>query len=112
MAVVTAHPLPADPMQAGELIQFSPEVLVFLPFPAQGHGLDQQLRIRMENDRLGRKQEFQSFDGGSHFHAVVRGLGTVAGSLQPTLTILNDIGPASGAGIPEATAVGIDEDVS
>ena len=109
---MTAHPLPGDTMEETEPIQLSPQILILLTLPAEGHGLDQQLRIGMEHDGLSGRDDFQGFDRSHHFHAVVRGLHTMARSLHSLLAALNDISPAAGTGVPETTPVSEDLNLS
>jgi hypothetical protein len=62
----------------------------------------------MKDDRLGRRKSLQSLDSCHHFHSIVRCVHRLSGPLRSLLAVLNDVGPAPGAGIPEATAVGKD----
>ena len=67
----------------------------------------------MEYDGLRGREDLQRFDRGHHFHPIIRGLRTMAGSLHSLLAILhNDVGPAARAGVPEATAVSEDLNLS
>ena len=109
MSVMTAHPLPGDTMDEAEPIQLGPQILILLTLPAEGHGLDQQLRIGMEYDGLGGRKGLQGLDGGHHFHAVIGGVSAVTRPLVSLPSLLNnDVGPASRARVPETAAIGVD----
>lgn len=106
---MTAHPLPSNAVRHGELIQLGPQILVLLTFPAQRHGLDQELRVRMEYHGLSGRENLERFDGGHHFHAIVGGVRTVARALSSLLALLHDnVGPPSWTRVPEAATVRID----
>ena len=108
-----AHPLPIDAMQAREPIQLSPQILVLPALPTKRHGLDQELRVRMEYDGLAGRQIFQRFDRGHYFHAIIGGVGTMSRTFPSCFSVLDDdIGPATRTGIPQTTAVGIDLNLS
>ena len=127
MAGVAAQPLEGDLVGLEQGHEPHPEVHVLdgllvaldpgMPDPAGKpallDGVAQVLRVGMESDLAGLRQEVQSVDGRQDLHAVVGGVGEAAVDLLAGLGALQgeDGGPPAGAGIAEAGAVCVDDDV-
>ena len=127
MAGVAAQPLEGDLVGLEQGHEPHPEVHVLdgllvaldpgMPDPAGKpallDGVAQVLRVGVEGDLAGLRQEVQSVDGRQDLHAVVGGVGEAAADLLAGLGALQckDGGPPAGAGIAEAGAVCVDDDV-
>ena len=124
VAGVAFEPLPIYFMFCGEGVEVAPEVgvfdrLFFLGFPAVafpvfdpgGDAVFDVVGIGVEGDFAGFFEDFQGFDGGLKFHAVVGGGGSAAADFQFVRAAGEDGGPAAGTWVAVAAAVGVDGDL-
>ncbi len=122
VAGVAFDPVPVDFVVGGGGVEFAPEVGVFdgllragapaVAFPPGdplADALADVLRIGVEVDLARLFEDAQGLDGGLQLHAVVRGGGNATLEFAHMLAVGQHDGPAAGAGVAVAAAVGMDD---
>lgn len=78
--------------------------------PPPGDGIHEVAGIGVEGDFTRFFQRLESGDGGEEFHAVVRRLRESAAEFAAVGAVFEDCGPAAGAGVSVAGAIGVNDD--
>ena len=119
MPVVAAYPLASDGVGGGDFEVFAPEVGVFDFFevaldPSGEPFVDRfgdVAAVADDGDVAGFFEELEPFDDALELHAVVGGVGFAAGEFTAVAPIVEDAAVATGAGVAQAGAVGVESDL-
>ena len=123
VAGMAFDPVPVDFVVGSCSVEFAPEVGVFdgllcagaptVAFPTGdplADALADVLRVSVKIDIAGLFEDAQGFNGGLQLHAVIRRGGDAAFKLTNVFAVSQHHGPAPGAGITVAAAVGMNDD--
>src|SRR5713226_2215930 len=124
MAAVAGHLVPRDVVPLGQLEQRLPEIAILdglllgiapavgapAEIPLVAEAVHDVRAVAVDGRGAAPAEGAQAFDGTGQLHALVGGACFAAGELDLVAVVDEDGGPAAGAGVTAAGAVGVDLD--